>query len=377
VTPILGATHAISPSLDVAGRVVYSLWDAEVNSEKNTLWEPEAHATWRMNDRQTLMAGGDYRWNEFERVSVASHDQEAYGLFLQHEWKTHESLSTMAALRYDQVEDLAAAWSPKLALLVTPQDNVRVRGSVGRGFHAPTVQELYEEGYGHGGRAYRFGNPDLDPEYSTTYTLGLEVSPAKTVQVLLNGFYSDVDDMIVPVYEGVWAKDPTKDVWRRTNIKNAEVYGGEAELRLRLGDHVRLEGGYTYTDNEDKDTGRQLPYRPGSSVYGRLASSHPVGSAMEVGGFVGVRAGFGREAWNWQPAAGTAVDDPDGLTTPLKDYTKLDAGVSLRIRDSYEAYLRVENILGEDIEYLDDSFTVIDGEPVYRVGVAYNLPLAK
>ncbi len=86
-------------------------------------------------------------------------------------------------------------------------DRTRVRASIGRGYRAPTLQDLYEEGYGHGGTAYRFGNPDLDPEFSTTYTLGLETEPTDVWQFLAYGFCSDLDDMIVPVYEGAWDKD--------------------------------------------------------------------------------------------------------------------------------------------------------------------------
>jgi outer membrane cobalamin receptor len=70
---------------------------------------------------------------------------------------------------------------------------------------------------------------------------------------------------------------------------------------------------------------------------------------------------------------GTAPDNPNGLTTPLKDYTKLDAGINVAVRNSYEAYLKVENILGEDIEHLDDAYTVIDGAPTMLVGLRYCL----
>jgi outer membrane receptor for ferrienterochelin and colicin len=233
---------------------------------------------------------------------------------------------------------------------------------------------LYEEGYGHGGSAYRFGNPDLDPEYSTTYTAGLEGKPTDSVKIMLYGFYSDLDDMIVPVYEGPWDKDPTIDVWRRRNIKNAEVYGAEAGVSINAGEHIMLEGGYTYTENQDKDTGRQLPYSPGSSLYGKISATEKLSTSLRIAAFLGVRAGFRREAWNWKPSADEADDNSDGLTTKLKDYTKLDAGVTIHIADTYDIFVKVANILGEDIENLDDVYTVLDGEPFVRVGVNYKFP---
>jgi outer membrane receptor for ferrienterochelin and colicins len=375
ITPVVGFTQRLTPLLDIAGQAAYSDWDNEASAEKNIFWEPELHATWRAAEGHTLLAGGDFRRNEFERSKVANHDQQSHGFFLQHDWKPLASFASTLSLRHDKVEDVEAAVSPKLAMMYTPVETLTVRASVGRGFHAPSLMELHEEGFGHSGTAYRFGNPDLEPEYSTTYTVGIDYRPLAPLNVVLHGFYSTIDDMIVPVFEGAWDQNPAVDVWRRTNIEEAEVYGGEAMLRWELTDAMRLEAGYTYADNEDKSTGRQLPYRPGSAVYGRLSASKALGSEMSLGVFVGVRAAFDREAWNWKPAAGTDPRNPDGLVTQLDDYAKLDAGASLTVGQDWELYVKVENILGEDIENLDDAYTIIDGEAICWLGVKYNVPL--
>jgi outer membrane cobalamin receptor len=374
-TPVLGVSHAISPSVGIAGQVAHSRWDNEASDELNVFWKPDAHATWQLDKRQTVMVGGDYSWNQFERAKVPIDEQEAYGLFAQHEWKPHDRFSSMAAVRYDSIDGGVSAVSPKLSAMYSPVESLRIRASVGRGFHAPTLQQLYEEGFGHSGRAYRFGNPELEPEYSTTCTTGLEWKALKGMTFVVHGYYSDIDDMIVPVYEGPWSEDPGIDVWRRQNIEEAEVYGGEASLNWAVNGWLSLETGYTRTESENRETGRRLPYRSGSSLYGRLVATHSIGGNCAISGFVGARAAFDREAWNWKPAPGTSPDNPDGLTTPLKDYTKLDAGVSLALGSDYEVFVKVENIFGEDIENLDDAYTVIDGEPVFQAGAKYNFPL--
>ncbi len=375
LSPMAGFNHALTPKLTLSGRVAYSEWTAETNREENRLLEPETHVTWEAAERHTLTGGVDYKRNTFERTAVEAPDQQTYGVFVQDEWLAHEALSLTPAVRYDKVDSVEGAISPKLSVLVTPVEELRLRASVGRGFHAPSLQELYEEGYGHGGRAYRFGNPELEPEYSTTYTLGVEVAPVQAVKVMVYGFYSSIDDMIVPVFRGPWAKNPAIDVWERTNIAKARVYGGEGVVQVRLAKCLRVEGGYTWTENEDEDTGRPLPYSPGSSVFGKLVTTHALPRNLELTGFVGARAAFDREAWNWKPAAGTAPDNPKGLTTELADYTKLDAGLALNVQQRYHVFFKVQNILGEDIENLDDAFMVLDGEPVYQVGLGYNLPL--
>jgi outer membrane receptor protein involved in Fe transport len=355
--------------LRLYGGVAYSDWES-ARDERHRQLCPEAHAAWRVGGAHTLLVGADTRRTEFERSKVAPHERDDYGLFAQDEW-SGERAAAMVAARYDKVEGVDAAFTPKASLLVTATDRVRLRASAGRGFHAPTLQELYEEGFGHSGRALRFGNPDLDPEYSTTFTAGVEARPADAVQLNLHAFHSDVEDMIVPVYQGPWAEDPTKDVWERTNIHSATVRGIEGEARWQAGPHARVEAGGTYSENEDESTGLRLPHSPGSSVFGRLTLLAPRVGEFRPSAFVAVRAGFDRESWNWKPAAGTPPDNPEGLTTSLEDYTKLDAGITVGIGPNWETFLVVENLLGEDIEYLDDAYTMIDGEPFGRIGVRY------
>ena len=369
VTPVLGIQHELMPKVGATAQFSYSEWDEDVNNEKNRLWKPEGHITWQTGESNTLMAGGEYRKNKFSRTAVDAPDQWAYALFFQDEWFINDYLSLMAAMRYDKVEDIESAISPKMSLLIETTAYMRVRLSVGRGFQAPTLQELYEQGYGHGGSAYRFGNPDLEPEYSTTYMVGIEITPMPLLTIEVNGFYSDLDDMIVPVYEGPWDEDPSIDVWRRINISNAIVWGAEGSVIAHLSEYLTLESGYTFTENEDKDTGRQLPYSPGSSAYGKLSFNGALSEKLNLRVYVGVSAGFNREAWNWKPTSEMAPDDPNGLTTKLDDYTKLDSGATLEIAKKIDVFLKIENILGEDIENLDDVYTVIDGEPYFRAGL--------
>jgi len=374
LTPVFGLTQRLSPSAELNVRASYSDWDAELNLERDQRIEPEAYVTWRIGQEHTVMAGADYEWNSFERTAIPQQEQQTVGAFVQDDWISGDTFSLMAALRFDHVQDIADAITPKISAMFAPAAWLRCRASIGRGFHAPSLMELYEEGYGHGGTAYRFGNPDLKPEYSITYTAGIEVEPSEALEFVIYGFYNDLDDMIVPVYTGPWDKDPSKNVWMRTNIKSARVYGAEFSLRARAGNLLSLEAGYTYSDNEDPDSGRQLPYSPGSAASGKITLSHAWANRFDIKLFGGVRAVFDRKAWNWQPAAGSDPTNPNGLTTPLNDYTKLDAGLSFTYLRTYQAFIKAENLLGEEIENLDDAYTILDGEPVITGGIVYTFP---
>lgn len=370
-SPVIGLAHQPSASVGLSAELAYAHWEADLNSEENRLWEPEIFATWRPNDSHALLVGAEYRHNKFARNAVEAPDQDAHGLYAHDEWAISQAFSILTAMRYDKVEGLDPAISPKIAALYSPHKKFQLRVSASRGYHAPTLQELYEEGYGHGGAAYRFGNPDLEPEYSVTYTAGFETEPVPPVKFEVYGFYSEIEDMIVPVFEGSWVDDPEIDVWRRQNIEEAVIYGAEASMAARLSRPWLLECGYTYTDNETEGSERQLPYSPGSSANVRLTFTRPLPGQKEMACFGSVRAVFGREAWNWKPGPGAATDNPEGLTTELEDYTSLDAGAKLRLDKSWTIFTKAENLLGEDIENLDDAHTIIDGKPLYTFGVKY------
>jgi hypothetical protein len=118
---------------------------------------------------------------------------------------------------------------------------------------------------------------------------------------------------------------------------------------------------------------QQLPYNPGQGINAKLYANQNIGKRITISEYVSLRAVFNRSAWNWKPATGTDPTNPNGLITELADYQKLDAGINLCFDKKYNVYFNVGNILGQDIENLDDAYTVIDGEPVYKVGVRIDL----
>ena len=52
----------------------------------------------------------------------------------------------------------------------------------------------------------------------------------------------------------------------------------------------------------------------------------------------------------------------------------VDAGMTLGSGENYSTFVKVYNILGEDIENLDDVFTLLEGEPVVQIGLNYTTP---
>lgn len=367
--PGISIKHQILKSLDLTVNVAYVHWESEQNNEKNQLIQPELMFNFSGLKNNTMLVGTDFRQNYFLRVSTSSHKQYIGGLFIQDEYHFCDKFSSMIALRLDKAENLNAVFSPKVSLLYKPLRQFNIRFSAGRGFHAPLLIELYEVAYGHGGSALRFGNPNLKPEYSTSFNLAAEVYPLKDLMFMINGYFSMIDDMIVPVYQGAWSEDTTKDVWMRQNIHKAYVYGAEATMRYKFLNNYVLEAGYNFSKNMNIETSRQLPYSPGSSVFAKFQFEQNIIRHIVISGFIGFKAVFNRSAWDWQPPSGTPHDYQDGLITKLVNYQKLDAGLTLTLFGHYSLFFNTYNILGQEIETLDDAFTVYKGEPAFKGGL--------
>ncbi|MFH2044387.1 MAG: TonB-dependent receptor [Pseudomonadota bacterium] len=125
-------------------------------------------------------------------------------------------------------------------------ENTRIKGSYARKIRFPSIRQLYEEDT---------GNPDLEPERSNNYELGIEQNIFERTSVSLTGFYIDVKNYIEKV-------DAT-DIF-----ENNEQYcfqGIEFVAETRYINNLMLRAGYTYMDTEDKsdNTGKdELQYRP-------------------------------------------------------------------------------------------------------------------
>lgn len=365
----------ITKNLHAATRLKYSHWDAEQSGENNTMFNPEIYVSWNKLKNNIITAGADFRYNKFSRTSVLEKSQNAIGAFIQDEIEL-DKLSFLMALRYDHVGKNTPVITPKIAAMYQVLNNLRVRASFGRGFHAPTIQELYEEGYGHGGRAYRFGNPDLQAEYSLTTTFSIEYEPVKNFQLLIHSYYNLINDMITPIYSGVWEENPDTntviDKWVRTNIHKARIFGIETTIRYQLNDKLLLEGGYNYTDNQNITTGGQLPYYPGESFFSKIIYNFKLSPMVSGSCFVSLRTTKNRSAWDWKPSVGSDYTNPDGLITELKDYQLINTGIKLRYNNKINLYLNVGNILGQNIQRLDDALTEVDGEPTWKIGCLVN-----
>ena len=126
----------------------------------------------------------------------------------------------------------------------------RVRGSFAKKIRFPSLRQLYQ---------IDEGNPDLVPETSYNYELGVEQTLPLNSRVALTGFLSDVDNYI----EKPFTDEPFQ------NFDKYRFQGIELTAETRFMKQLMLRLGYTFMDTEDNspNSGKdELQYRPKHKV---------------------------------------------------------------------------------------------------------------
>ncbi|EHQ52182.1 TonB-dependent receptor [Ectothiorhodospira sp. PHS-1] len=155
----------------------------------------------------------------------------------------HHALT--GSLRQDDNEAFGKETTGQLAWGYRITDAWRVRASGGTAFKAPTFNDLYWPGG---------GNPDLAPESSETYELGLR-HQSGGFHADLAVFQSDIDDLIE------WAPVPGSSFWQPQNVEKARIRGLELETGMRHA-HWSALLSLTLLDHENRHTGHELRRRP-------------------------------------------------------------------------------------------------------------------
>ncbi|MFP4460145.1 MAG: TonB-dependent receptor [Candidatus Zixiibacteriota bacterium] len=386
-TPKMDIAFRPNENIDINASAYYTDWESERNEEINQISEPELSVGYKGIKDNYLLIGGQYKYHNFQRKAVPEADQTSMGFYLQDEWKGLDQFAILAALRYDKTKEVDAVISPKLTVKYHPTDNIALRVSGGRGFRAPSVQDLNETLYGHSwSDHYRAGNPGLQPEYSTSLTGGIETDIIDGLTLIANGYYSSITDMITPVDHGLENPldyfdieqipghliDSTGNIdsiyiYQRQNIHEAIIYGGELKLSWNFYGGLYLDGSYNYTHNENKDTEESLPYYPGSTIGAKLHGSQDINDWLALRGFLGLNMVAERKIWEFKHEG----DEPQ--QEELEDYQKLDGGLSFVLDNKYELFFRADNILGQEITTYEDVIMTLEGVPTIIGGLRINI----
>ncbi|HEY0556460.1 MAG TPA: TonB-dependent receptor [Thermoanaerobaculia bacterium] len=292
-----------------------------------------AVASWHDSQNLRLAVG-----TEVERLEVtASSDgftnldaarQRTWAVFGQGSWG-NGPVRLDLGLRRDDNDVYGGKTSLRAGTVVKLGEGTLLRASYGEAFRAPSLGELFFPGS---------ANPDLKPEDSQGYELGIE-RVAGGWRFGLTGFENRLRNLI----------DFDLATFRDVNIGRARTRGIEGEAGYRRGIFDATVNA-TLQNTEDQDTGLELLRRPKRSANLVLSARPGPWTLSVVGRYVGERADF----------------DPFTFgRTVNPSYARFDLAVRWRARSWLSPYARVENLAdrrySEALGFPNPGRTVIGG----------------
>lgn len=337
-------------------------------------------------------------------INIINGQRDVSALFSEFSVPLTKNLNANIAGRYDHYSDFGNAFSPKLAIRYQAADWLLLRGTVSRGFRAPSFPEITRSttvSYGavldprdpvspnqpRGVTNITIANPALRPEHSDNLNLGLVFAPDQNTSVGIDYYQitqkgvigTESADTIISNEFSVPGKVLRDEQGRITtlyrqyrNQGNREVAGFDIDIRhrqnLQQWGTLKLSGQLSYVLRfaEPLSTGAALTNGVGTNYFGSIPRLRGVSSA-------GWDYGDWQHALIWNYTGGyrqtTAQNEHvDGWST-------WDLTTSRKINATTSVSLVVQNLLNRKPSWDSSTsfFDITQGDPRGRfVSLRFN-----
>ncbi len=288
-------------------------------------------------DRNHVIFGVDWRRERFVRIATPEKDTDITSVYLQNEYAFNKETTLLVGARLDTEEEMGTEFSPRTALHWR-RNPLNVRLSIAKGFRIPSLQDRYEVHFDHG-TFYRDGNPDLEPETSIHYSLGVEYEMSSyPVVVAGTVFRNDLEDLIVLVDTGV--VEDGRPVFRRENLQEAHTQGLEVGIRrLPLREGLNWRVVYTFLEGKDETNDEELAYAPTHTVKGGLFYTVKQGLTLST---------------TFEMAADRKYRDKSGKSQELDDYFLVDCHLIVKVSENLDLSFSVKNVFDTEFETYEE-----------------------
>ena len=307
------------------------------SSTSSTDASPDDPTSYFAGDRIKVDWQGNLRFSDNEIVILgAEHEREeirvpfSAGMSIDSGYGELQSTLTdnffnTISLRYDDNDRFGSKVTYRVApTYLIAATGTKLKASVGTGFKAPTLSELFQNFPSFG----FFANPNLKPETSVGYDAGFEQSLfADKVQFGATYYRNDIKNLI----------DFNATFTSNANIGKAETDGVEAFVAYQPIENLNLRADYTYTEANDEIAHLELERRPKNklSVDARWHATDALSFDVDVL-YVG----------SWTDT------DREGFVQNVRwpGYTTADVAVNYDVNDMFTVYGRVSNLADENYQ---------------------------
>jgi vitamin B12 transporter len=299
-------------------------------------------------EEEEWMQRGEISWGVYDPNQDRERDTNS--LAIEYRTDISNQLTLAASGRHDDNSEFDGANTFRAEAIYRLSENTRLRSAVGTAIKNPTFTERF------GFYTNFIGNPNLIPEESTSWELGVDqqlMGGDATLSLTL--FDADLENEI-----NGFVLDPTTFAYTSSNIDGAsERRGGEISAAGNLSESLSLSGAYTYTDSTGDDSVREVrrPKHTASLNLGWQASDNL---------YLNTNIQFTGEQTDVYfppfPEPSQVVD--------LGSHTLLNINLNYAPSEKLDIYLKLENALDDDYEEVFGYQTLGFGA---SLGVRYSL----
>lgn len=342
----------------------------DFNHDEHNMWAIEGRDSLRVNDHHRVTFGAEYVkekvagtglgkngdgvHNITENGTTKSSSEKtlsSYAAYLQDEIE-YGKWFIVPAIRYDHHSAYGSHTSPKIGVTYNATDHFRIKANYGDGFKAPSVSQLYYDlamQMGPGNWVHLTGNPNLKPEKSKSWDLGVEAEFGKGYGSLTY-FDNDVDNLIASIPKGKDSKG--YNLYRYENVNKARIKGLENTLGYRFNDTLEFKVTSTLLDAKDTSAGKDLTQRARlSQIYQLIYDDHK-------------DTGWSAVLWNQLDYKFVTGKAWEGGESVKKSYSLTNFSLTRKVNKDTRFYGSVQNIFDKkDVDCdLDGRFWSIGWE---------------
>lgn len=331
----------------------------DFNHDEHNMWAIEGRDSLRVNDHHRVTFGAEYVKDKVAGTGLGSNGDGVHSITENGKTKSssEKTLSSYAAylqdeieygkwfivpaIRYDHHSAYGSHTSPKIGVTYNATDYFRIKANYGDGFKAPSVSQLYYDldmEMGRGNWVHLTGNPNLKPEKSKSWDLGVEAEFGKGYGSLTY-FDNDVDNLITSIPKG---KDSNgHNLHRYENVNKARIKGLENTLGYRFNDTLEFKVTSTLLDAKDTSAGKDLTQRAKlSQIYQLIYDDHK-------------DTGWSAVLWNqldYKFVTGKAWESGESVK---KSYSLTNFSLTRKVNKDTRVYGSVQNIFDKKDEDCD------------------------
>ncbi len=272
---------------------------------------------------QTLVTGLEYRREQATSLSRSGFGEDLFsekvdfiGVYVQDRIRLADRAWVTGGVRFEDHSTFGSKWTGRATATIDVNELVRVHGSMGSGFKAPTLNDLYFPG---------FSNPNLEPEESVGFDLGIDTFvPSSQVRFDATFFYNDISKLIE--FDFVSG--------RPENLGDVITVGAEVGGEYTPNETLTLSGNYTLTDATSESVVGQLIRRP-----------------RHQGGIrVTVRPDESLHFWSEVRVKGKSFDNGVKGRERLDGFAIVNLAVNYQLLNALSVRTRIDNLLDTDYE---------------------------